>query len=201
MIRHSLFFGLVCTALSIASPESEAQGSVVTSNSPSTIEQVYVAHAVRQSRTRPTSFCDENRIGFGRALFEDRFILRSIETRPSDGRIVRTDVQTIGDMHVCFGLTVDSATLNFRAEGTLAEVPFIGNGQCFSVRANFPEKGVTVMRCFLDLRGLPGAYVGGHLTSNTILSRVAVGEASDPPGYIQPSIVTIRLWRRRQADL
>lgn len=28
------------------------------------------------------------------------------------------------------------------------------NGQCLSVKADFPEKGVTVMRCFLDLRGL-----------------------------------------------
>jgi hypothetical protein len=53
------------------------------------------------------------------------------------------------------------------------------------------------MRCFLDLQGLPPNYIGGQLTSNTVLSRVAVGETSDPTGYTQPSIVTVRLWKRR----
>ena len=175
-----------------------AQGSAVTSVMTSQVEDIYVAHAVRQSRSRPAGFCNEGRVGFGRLLFEDRFALRSIETRPSDGRIVRADVDSIGNMRVCFGLTADSATLNFHAEGTLATVPFVGTGQCLSVRRNFPEQGITVMRCFLDLRGLPADYIGGHLTSNTVLSRVAIGETSDPPGYTQPSIVTVRLWRRRE---
>jgi len=33
--------------------------------------------------------------------------------------------------------------------------------------------------------------------TNTVLSRIAVGEASDPAGYTQPSIVTVRLWKHR----
>ena len=196
MIRYPPLLCLAVAAIT-GTTTAGAQDSVVTSAVTSQVEDIYVARAVRQSRSRPTVVCNERRIGFDRILFEDRFALRSIETRPSDGRIVRTDVDSIGDMHVCFGLTADSATLNFHAEGKLARVPFIGTGQCLTVRPNFPEQGVTVMRCFLDLHGLPAAYVGGHLTSNTVLSRVAVGETSDPPGYTQPSIVTVRLWRRR----
>jgi hypothetical protein len=100
-------------------------------------------------------------------------------------------------MHVCFGATVDPATLNFHAEGTLSSVPFVGKGECLTVRRDFPERGITVMRCFLDLQRLPPTYIGGQLTSNTVLSRVAVGERSDPAGYTQPSIVTVRLWKHR----
>ena len=68
--------------------------------------------------------------------------------RPSDGRVIRTDVQTIGEMHVCFGETADSATLNFFAEGTLATLAFVGRGECLTVNRDFPERGITVMRCF-----------------------------------------------------
>ena len=28
-------------------------------------------------------------------------------------------------------------------------------------------------------------------------AKVYVGEISDPPGYVQPSIATIRLWKKR----
>ena len=42
----------------------------------------------------------------------------------------------------------------------------------------------------------PVGYVGGQLTTNTVLSRSVVGLVSDPEGYTQPSIVTIRLWKR-----
>jgi len=54
---------------------------------------------------------------------------------------------------------------------------------------------MTVFRCYLELRDLPTGYVGGQLTTNTVVSRQGIGESSDPPGYVQPSIATIRLWR------
>ncbi len=164
---------------------------------PSKVEEIYVARAIRESRTAPTAFCDQSRVGFGRTLFEDRFTFRSMHTRPTDGLVLSADLETIGDMQVCFGATADSAILNFHAEGRLARATFVGRGECLTVQRDFPERGITVMRCYLDLRDLPAGYAGGHLTSNTVLSRIAVGPVSDPPGYTQPSIVTVRLWRLR----
>jgi hypothetical protein len=70
-------------------------------------------------------------------------------------------------------------------------------GECQTARQDYPEPGLVVHRCFLDLGGLPAAYVGGHLTANTIISRKPLGEESDAPGYIQPSIAMIRLWKHR----
>jgi hypothetical protein len=196
-MTRSLFL-LLTGALSTWTPSLvQSQDSAATSIGNSQVEEIYVARAVRQSRMPPTRFCDESRIGFGKALFEDHFAFRSIQTDPSDGRMVSSNAPGIGNMHVCFGATTDPATLNFHAEGMLSSVPFVGKGECLTVRRDFPERGITVMRCFLDLQGLPPTYIGGQLTSNTVLSRVAVGERSDPTGYTQPSIVTVRLWKHR----
>jgi len=70
-------------------------------------------------------------------------------------------------------------------------------GEGRTTRKNHPDAGVSVQRCFMELSGLPPAYVGGKLTTNTIGSRNALGDRTDPPGYTQPSIATIRLWKRR----
>jgi hypothetical protein len=76
-------------------------------------------------------------------------------------------------------------------------VPLIGHGQCLTTKTAFPETGITVLTCHLDLTGLPSAYVGGQLTTNTVGSRATIGPDSDPPGYTQPSIATVRLWKKR----
>jgi hypothetical protein len=47
------------------------------------------------------------------------------------------------------------------------------------------------------LRGLLAPYVGGVLTTNTITSKAGFGGETDPPGYTQASIATIRLWKAR----
>lgn len=189
---------LVLSVMMGASPTvARGQGSRAAPTPNRQVEEIYVSRAVRDSRTTtPTAFCNQTRIGFGRTLFEDRFSFRSIQTRPTDGLVVNTDVQTIGNMRVCFGETGNAATLSFHAEGTLSAVTFTGNGECLTVKRDFPESGLTVMRCFLELGNLPVGYVGGQLTTNTVLSRSVVGPISDPEGYAQPSIVTIRLWKR-----
>jgi len=66
-------------------------------------------------------------------------------------------------------------------------------------KKDFPEPGLSVFRCFLEIQNLPEGYVGGQLTTNTVVSRRSIGEVSDPPGYIQPSIATIRLWKKRKS--
>jgi hypothetical protein len=110
---------LVLIVMTVASPTvASGQGSRAASTPNRQVEEIYVSRAVRDSRTTtPTAFCDETRIGFGRTLFEDRFTFRSIQTRPADGLVINTDVETIGNMRVCFGATGDAATLNFHAEG------------------------------------------------------------------------------------
>jgi hypothetical protein len=68
-----------------------------------------------------------------------------------------------------------------------------------AAKRDFPEKGLIVYRCFLDLSGLPGGYVGGQLTTNTMYSRKILGMESDPGGYTQSSIATVRLWKKTDA--
>ncbi len=127
-MTRSLFL-LLTGALTAGAPSiARPQDSAATSIGIPQVEEIYVARAVRLSRIPPTRFCDESRIGFGKALFEDGFDFRSIRTDPSDGRIVSADAHVIGNMHVCFGATADPATLNFHAEGTLSSVPFVGQG-------------------------------------------------------------------------
>jgi hypothetical protein len=69
-------------------------------------------------------------------------------------------------------------------------------GQCTRLKTDFPEPGITVWTCFLELSGLKDPYKGGMLTTSTVDSRNPLGETSDPPGYTQPTIATVRLWRR-----
>ena len=57
--------------------------------------------------------------------------------------------------------------------------------------------GIGVMHCALSLSDPLGQYVGGQLTTNTLLSLKIIGLQTDPPGYAQPSIATIRLWKKR----
>ena len=42
---------------------------------------------------------------------------------------------------------------------------------------------------------LPSDYQGGLATSNTLVSEAVLGGETDPPGYLQTSIATFRLWR------
>ncbi len=91
----------------------------------------------------------------------------------------------------CFGSTADPLTINFYAEGALGNVPFTGRGECRTAKQDYPEPGITVYRCFLEHRDLPRDYHGGQLTTNTVISRQGIGEASDPPGYVQPSIAAV----------
>ena len=162
----------------------------------STPETIVVARSVRESRVAPTDFCAEARVGFGNAQREDRFAFRSVTVRPTDGVVTDASVQTIGDLHSCVGTTPDAQTINFYAEGRVANVEFKGRGECFVGRQNVPVDGVTLQRCFLNLYDMSEGYSGGQLTTNTLASRLIFGEESDPPGYTQAWIATIRMWKR-----
>jgi hypothetical protein len=89
------------------------------------------------------------------------------------------------------------SALSFYGQILLGSTALKGFGECKLAKSNFPEQGMTVFRCFLDLSSLSGKYIGGQLTSNTVVSRKPIGTESDPAGYTQLSIATIRLWRKR----
>ncbi len=163
----------------------------------SRVEDIYIARSLRESTAAPSDFCAKSRTGFATATREDRFTFRSTATRASDGLMMNTSVRIIGRIHACFGSTDDPVVSHFYAEGTLGTVSFTGRGDCTSGKADYPEAGIIAARCFLALSELPARYIGGVLTTNTVLSRSVLGGTSDPPGYTQPSIATIRLWKRR----
>jgi hypothetical protein len=161
------------------------------------VEDVYIARSWRESRVAPTDFCAQSRTGFANSNIEDRYTFRSTTTRASDGLMTDANVRTIGTLHACFATGADSTQIHFYGEGVLGGVAFTGNGECKVAHQDFPEPGLRVLHCFLDLGKLPAGYVGGQLTTNSVLSRALLGGPSDPPGYTTPSIATIRLWKHR----
>jgi hypothetical protein len=161
------------------------------------VEEIYVVRSMRESRGAPTEFCGEDRTRVGKPGSEDQFTLQSIAIRGSDGLMVNANVQTVGRLHACFGPTSDPAVSSFYTEGSLGAVTFTGRGECRTVKRDYPEPGLRFQRCSLELSDLPKGYLGGQLTSNTINSRKNLGDKSDPPGYTQASIATVRLWKQR----
>ena len=161
------------------------------------VEDIYVARSVRESRGTPTEFCSKARSGLDDAVSESNFTFRSTATRATDGLVIDANVKTIGSLHACFGRTSNPAVVSFYGEGILGGTVFKGLGECRSMKSDFPERGLNAQRCFLDLSGLPDNYIGGLLTTNTMDSLKRLGTESDPPGYVQPSIATIRLWKKR----
>ncbi len=156
------------------------------------------ARSLRLSRVAPTAYCAEEQAGFGNATFEDDHTFLAITIHADDGRVTNVRGKQIGRIHTCLGATADPMVINFFGRGNLGSTSFTGHGECRANRADVPEVGVTAYRCFLQLADLPTGYIGGQLTTNTITSRAATGEVSDPSGYVQPSIATVRLWKKRQ---
>jgi len=144
----------------------------------------------------PTDFCGESRVGFSSG-WEDHYTFHATTARPSDGKIIESLGNQIGRIHTCIGETSNPLRLNFFGEGDLGAVAFTGKGECEAAKSDFPEAGITAYRCFLGLSDLPRGYTGGLLTTNSVVSRQPIGATSDPAGYVQSSIATVRLWKQR----
>ncbi len=161
------------------------------------VEEIVILRSLRLSRTKPTDFCAPSRTGFPSATSEDRYDFLAVATDAANGKVTSPSGPRAGTLHACFGPTADPLVSSFYAEGEVGAVSLVGRGQCRTTRRNFPEAGISLMTCQLDLAGLPAAYAGGQLTTNTLSSRTLLGPETDPPGYTQPSIATVRLWRKR----
>jgi hypothetical protein len=167
----------------------------------SALEDIYVLRSIREQHTPTTGWCAPSRTGFdpfpGDA--ERFFSFWSVGSRLEDGMVVDAKQARVADLRACFGPTSDRARQNFYAEVQLGAISFRGNGECLALMTDFPETGLFPVRCHLILSGLPAPFVGGLLTTNTVTSKVPFGGESDPPGYSQASIATIRLWRARSS--
>ncbi len=161
------------------------------------VEEIYIARSVRESRIAPTDFCATVKTGF-LPIYEDQYSFRSISSRPSDGRVTNSNVKTIANGHACVGKTANPALFTFYMELQLGRAAVNWNGECRQTKSDFPEKRAGVMHCILNLVDAHDPWVGGQLTTNTLTSRNSLGTATDPPGYTQASIATIRLWKQRK---
>lgn len=161
------------------------------------LEDIYILRSIRERHEPTMNWCSSSRTGFEPfpSDAERFFSFWSVEARPEDGKIVQTRSRRIAELRACFGATGERPRQNFYAEIDLGSITFRGNGECLAVNINFPEDGLFPVRCQLILSGLPPPYVGGLLTTNTLTSKAALGGETDPPGYTQASIATIRLWR------
>ncbi|HWC99536.1 MAG TPA: hypothetical protein VG456_22405 [Candidatus Sulfopaludibacter sp.] len=161
------------------------------------VEDIVIVRSVRLSRIAPSAFCAASHTKFSEATMEDRYDFKAVATDAASGRVTNANGARVGTLHACFGPTSDSLVFNFYAEGEVHTVSLVGRGKCRTTKADFPETGITLYACQLDLAGLPPEYVGGQLTTNTLQSRTPLGLDADPPGYTQSSIATIRLWKKR----
>jgi hypothetical protein len=166
------------------------------SAAPPGIEDIFVVRSLREGRSAPGDFCAAAKIGFT-AKMEDRYLFKAVLTREPDGKVVDARTHEAGTLHACFDAAPGVADANFYAEGVIAGVSATGKGKCTPVASDLPEPGITSTRCYLVLSNLTAPYVAGVLTTNSVTSRQPIGDQSDPPGYTQPSIATIRLWRKR----
>jgi hypothetical protein len=165
---------------------------------PLAIEEIRVVRSIRLSRVDATGFCPRSRTTFGGAQYEDRYTFAAVTTRSGDGLVTDAVSSKVGSGHACFGPAAEAGTLNFYIEVEIGQTQFIGVGRCTTIRSDFPEPNLRISACFANSRDLADPYVGGLLTTNTMNSHNLVGVESDPPGYVEPSVATVRLWKRRE---
>lgn len=165
----------------------------------SQLEEIYILRSIREPGSSTADGCVASKTGFEPfpSDAERTFSFWSISAGP-DGRVVDDKVRRVAALRACMGPTADRARQNFHARIELAGMTFRGDGECLALLLDFPESHLFPVRCQLVLSDLPSPYVGGLLTTNTMTSAAAFGADTDPPGYTQASIATIRLWRKKQ---
>jgi hypothetical protein len=166
-------------------------------DSAQTVEEIYVVRSFRVSRDKPTANCAAEKTGFPDVKFEDHYNFQSLHIDEKTGAVIDANVATVGRLLGCLGPSSDPLKTNFYAEGTLGDMKLTLKGECLTVKKDYPEAGLNSIRCYLEVTNLPTDYLGGYLTSNTVTSKQPIGVISDPPGYTQISIATIRLWKKR----
>jgi sugar lactone lactonase YvrE len=161
------------------------------------LEDIYILRSIREQQAPAMDWCVSSRTGFEPfATDAERFFsFWSIDTRREDGKVVDAKRTRVAELRGCFGPTQDRARQNFYAEIRLGVISFSGRGECLALMTDFPATGLFPVRCQLILSDLPAPFLGGLLTTNTMTSGARFGGDTEPPGYTQASIATIRLWK------
>lgn len=183
-----------CTALPACAARTRSA-----SPQDSALEAIYVLRSIREQQPPTSDGCAASRTGFEPfpTDAERFFSFWSVRSRAEDGRVVDAKQARVAELRGCFGPTEDRARQNFFAEIELGAISFRGSGECLALGIDVPEAGLFPVRCQLVLSGLPAPFVGGLLTTNTITSKAPFGGDTDPSGYTQASMATIRLWKAR----
>lgn len=163
----------------------------------SEVEEIYVLRSVRESRSDPTDACASARSKLAAPAWEDQYTFRAVTTRPADGRVLEAAEKPAGNIRACFGKTADPAVFDLYGDLEVHGIAGKATGTCRTTKSDFPEKGVRLFACAFELFELTNGYSGGQLTTNSLTSQKLFGVESDPPGYTQVSIATIRLWKKR----
>jgi len=161
-------------------------------------EIIYVLRSIREAKAPEVDWCESSRTGFEPFAIdaERSFSFWSVRSQPEDGHLVDAKQKRVAELRACFGATPERARQNFYAEIELGGMSFRGSGECLALMTDFPEPGLYPVRCQLTLSGLPAPFVGGLLTTNTMTSAARFGGETQPAGYTQASIATIRLWKK-----
>jgi hypothetical protein len=162
------------------------------------LEEIYVLRSIRERQPTVANWCAAGKTGFEPFATdaERSFSFWSVSTL--GGQVVDAKAARVAGLRGCFGATAERPRQHFYAEIKLGSLSFQGKGECLALAVDFPEAGLFPVRCQLVLSGLPAPYVGGLLTTNTLTSKAAFGGETDPPGYTQASIATIRLWKAKK---
>lgn len=161
-------------------------------------EDIYVLRSIRERAQPVANWCSPTKTGFEPFSTDAERSFSFWSVRSDGGKVVDAKAARVAELRGCFGATAERPRQNFYAEIKLGSLSFHGKGECLALAVDFPEPGLFPVRCQLVLSGLPAPYVGGVLTTNTLTSKAAFGGESDPPGYTQASIATIRLWKAKK---
>lgn len=196
LVGSALLAGVMVSAANAKDATTDATERASAAQ-PSPVEDIFILRSVRETRATPTDFCAKDRTRLDAPTFEDNYTFRSVAVRDRDGFITNASVESVGGIHGCFGRTANAAAFDFYGEFAINGIAGKAFGECRSGKPDFPEAGLKLFSCFFELFDLPPAYAGGQLTTNSVNSANITGEVSEPKGYTQASIATVRLWRRR----
>jgi hypothetical protein len=174
-------------------------GNTAAAGPEAALEDIYILRSIREPREPAAEWCSSSKTGFEPFPkdAERFFSFWTVGVEPENGKVIDAKQTRAAELRACFGATSEPALQNFYAEIKLGSISFRGDGECRAVKVDFPQAGLFPVRCQLVLSGMPAPYVGGLLTTNTMTSKAAFGGDTDPPGYTQASIATIRLWKSK----
>jgi len=192
LVAAAALTAFVCALAAVVTSSSSAAPTL---ESP---EEIYVLRSIRERQQPAANWCSLPKTGFEPFPTDAERSFSFWSVRSEGGKLVDAKAARVAELRGCFGPTSERARQNFYADIKLGSLSFRGLGECLALAVDFPEAGLFPVRCQLVLSGLPAPYVGGLLTTNTLTSKAAFGGESDPPGYTQASIATIRLWKGKK---